>query len=217
MILCEACPCDTSRSTGECIVVMASSSDQQKQSSSSDSRSSAVISNYPQIKCTQCIEPYVGAKCNDCQNEGIDYYKNENGECVKCFCNNNAAVDVNSPLKSPLSSNRRRKCNSITGMCIDCMFNTTGRNCDKCLPGYVGDAIKRTCVLRPEQPASKSPSQSSVLISSSSRNGLLTSSINNFYYYKKKRRMLNILLKFLSIKNKRDYFIINRSEIVNRS
>lgn len=91
-ILCEACPCDTSRSTGECFVEQTSSDN-----------------GYQQIKCKQCKEPYIGPACNDCQNEGIDYYKNEHGECVKCFCNNNAALDLN-------PNSKRRKCQSITGM-----------------------------------------------------------------------------------------------------
>lgn len=172
IILCEACPCDTSRSTGACEVVPPASAS----SSSSSSSDSVVLASYPQIKCKQCIEPYVGDRCNDCQNEGIDYYKNERGECVKCFCNNNAALDAINPSSSSSSSSslsvRRRKCNSITGVCIDCMFNTTGRNCDKCAPGFVGDAIKRTCVRQsvPVQPAASTP------FSSSSRNGFASSS-----------------------------------------
>jgi hypothetical protein len=32
------------------------------------------------------------------------------------------------------------------GMCVGCMFNTTGKHCEQCLPGYSGDALKRTCV-----------------------------------------------------------------------
>lgn len=102
-ILCEACPCDTSRSTGECYVTQSSD-----QGSSSDTSSSGGFTP----KCKQCIDPYVGGMCNECLNDGIDYYKNEKGECVKCFCNNNAALDVNP------RSTKRRKCRAITGKSV---------------------------------------------------------------------------------------------------
>lgn len=53
-VLCEPCPCDTSRSTGECFVV--------------DQPDSAKNRFQPEvIKCKKCIKPYTGLLCNECE------------------------------------------------------------------------------------------------------------------------------------------------------
>lgn len=92
-IVCEACPCDTSRSTGECMTIVDSE-----------------VKSFRQemVKCKMCIKPYTGLLCNECENEGVDYYKNEDGECIKCNCNNNAFLDSN-------FNSQKRKCQAITG------------------------------------------------------------------------------------------------------
>jgi hypothetical protein len=123
IVFCEACPCDTTRSTGECVAIQKESSQQV----------------YQDLKCTQCQEPYTGIRCNDCKNEGIDYYKNDRGECIECDCNNNSEMENN-------KNSTKRKCEAKTGFCIGCLFNTTGRNCDECKDGFSGDAIKRQCI-----------------------------------------------------------------------
>lgn len=104
-IYCEPCPCDQSKSTGECIVDTFKNQQDKSQ-----------VNNYqPQIiKCKQCIEPYAGDQCKDCKNEGIDYYKNEEGVCVKCDCNNNAALD-NTINDASKNFKNKRKCSTITG------------------------------------------------------------------------------------------------------
>ena len=94
-ILCEACPCDSLKSTGECVEVEQSKPQQQV------------------IKCKQCNSPYLGQFCNDCENEGIDYFKNEFGQCVRCECNDNSAFD-----NDDLKNKKKRKCQAITGMKI---------------------------------------------------------------------------------------------------
>ena len=88
-ILCEPCPCDTTKSTGDCVVV-----------------------NQSTVKCTQCIEPYTGLLCKECRNEGIEFYRNEQGECMVCNCNGNSAYDILGP-----SSNGKKtlKCQAGTG------------------------------------------------------------------------------------------------------
>ena len=46
--------------------------------------------------------------------------------CARCQCNDN--VD---PLE----------CEPIEGSCHRCLFNTSGRQCEMCAPGFYGDAI----------------------------------------------------------------------------
>ena len=46
--------------------------------------------------------------------------------CERCECNSNA---------DPLD------CDPIEGRCLRCLFNTAGRQCEMCAPGFYGDAI----------------------------------------------------------------------------
>lgn len=143
LVLCEACPCDKLRSTGEC-----TSSDQD---TDTDGQSNTVDTNNShflqakKLKCKQCITPYTGKLCNECESEGYDYYRNEAGECSACDCNGNSAYDLLD--SNSRASYKRRKCQPITGMCNDCQFNTTGRHCHECKDGFYGNALRRTCRL----------------------------------------------------------------------
>ncbi|CAD5234464.1 unnamed protein product [Bursaphelenchus xylophilus] len=78
--------------------------------------------------CTECPEGYQGKKCDECADE---YYGNpdDGGVCKKCECNDN--VDTNAV----------GICDTITGECKKCIHHTTGFNCEKCAPGYWGDAL----------------------------------------------------------------------------
>lgn len=121
-ILCWPCPCDLSRSNGMCIVKKGENFEPEE------------------IKCERCKPPYTGPLCDQCLNEGFDYYKNDLGECVACNCNNNSYFDS----FRMVNSSELRKCNS-NGFCHSCMYNTSGQHCDKCANGFEGDALKRTC------------------------------------------------------------------------
>lgn len=80
-----------------------------------------------------CQEGYVGYRCDQC---AINYYGNpteRGGSCKMCQCNNN--TDIYDP----------ESCDQETGICKKCRFNTDGDNCEKCLPGYYGNALNHDC------------------------------------------------------------------------
>lgn len=126
--LCWPCPCDQLRSSGVCSIKKPGNFEPEE------------------IKCEKCKPPYTGPLCDQCQNEGFDYYKNDIGECVKCNCNNNSYFDY----YRIINSSDLRKCNS-NGFCHSCLYNTSGKHCEICANGFEGDALKRTC-----QPIGKS-------------------------------------------------------------
>ncbi|XP_062236101.1 laminin subunit alpha-1 [Platichthys flesus] len=82
-----------------------------------------------QVSCDQCQEGYTGSNCERCAS---GYYGNPQmvgGACVRCDCNGN--VDVS----------ETGHCDIITGECLRCRGNTTGRHCEVCQTGYYGDAV----------------------------------------------------------------------------
>ncbi|XP_034231739.1 laminin subunit alpha isoform X3 [Thrips palmi] len=74
----------------------------------------------------QCLCPpgYKGLSCEDC---APGFYRSSTGPyggyCVPCQCNGHSDV-----------------CDPITGICMDCIHNTTGDHCEECSVGYHGDA-----------------------------------------------------------------------------
>lgn len=50
-------------------------------------------------------------------------------ECLPCECNNN------------INPWDQYSCDDITGRCLNCLNNTFGDSCERCAPGYYGDAI----------------------------------------------------------------------------
>nr|CAD2172703.1 unnamed protein product [Meloidogyne enterolobii] len=78
--------------------------------------------------CTDCPEGYTGRKCEICAEE---YFGNPfNGiACQKCNCNNNTDL------------NAIGKCDTVTGECKRCIYHTIGWNCERCEPGFWGNAL----------------------------------------------------------------------------
>ncbi|KAJ8385950.1 hypothetical protein AAFF_G00179120, partial [Aldrovandia affinis] len=77
-----------------------------------------------------CQEGYAGHYCERC---APGYYGNPmsiGNSCKKCDCNGNS--DPNLIFN---------ECHNVTGYCQNCWANTAGANCEKCAPGFYGDAI----------------------------------------------------------------------------
>ncbi|XP_078073116.1 laminin subunit alpha-1 [Mustelus asterias] len=86
------------------------------------------------VVCDQCQLGYAGTRCDRCAD---GYYGNPTapGEsCAPCDCNGN--VDPSAP----------GNCDPVTGECLQCIGNTVGRSCERCVDGYYGDAtIAKNC------------------------------------------------------------------------
>ncbi|XP_077076325.1 laminin subunit alpha-4 isoform X1 [Siphateles boraxobius] len=81
------------------------------------------------LRCV-CQEGYAGHYCERC---APGYYGNPmevGNSCKKCDCNGNS--DPNLIFN---------ECNNMTGQCLNCWANTAGDNCERCAPGFYGDAI----------------------------------------------------------------------------
>ncbi|NWX22672.1 LAMA4 protein, partial [Aegotheles bennettii] len=76
-----------------------------------------------------CKENYAGPNCERC---APGYYGNPlliGSTCKKCDCSGNS--DPNLIFED---------CDEVTGQCRNCLRNTTGFKCERCAPGYYGDA-----------------------------------------------------------------------------
>ncbi|KAM4771027.1 laminin subunit alpha-4 [Rhinophrynus dorsalis] len=86
------------------------------------------------VRCI-CKENYAGPNCERC---APGYYGNpllKGSTCKKCNCSGNS--DPNLIFED---------CNDVTGQCNNCLRNTTGFNCERCAPGYYGDArVAKNC------------------------------------------------------------------------
>ncbi|XP_059212567.1 laminin subunit alpha-4 [Centropristis striata] len=98
----------------------------------------AVPSNNFAVRCDRgastlrckCQEGYAGHMCERC---APGYYGNPmviGNSCKKCDCNGNS--DPNLIIN---------ECHNVTGHCQHCWGDTAGANCERCAPGFHGDAI----------------------------------------------------------------------------
>ncbi|XP_073348955.1 laminin subunit alpha-4 [Pagrus major] len=81
------------------------------------------------LRC-KCQEGYAGHFCERC---APGYYGNPmaiGNFCKRCDCNSNS--DPNLIFN---------ECHNVTGHCQHCWGNTAGANCERCAPGFYGDAI----------------------------------------------------------------------------
>ncbi|XP_076800337.1 laminin subunit alpha-5-like isoform X2 [Clavelina lepadiformis] len=82
-----------------------------------------------------CQMGYTGQRCELCAS---GYFGNPavyGGDCKPCNCHGNLDPNLVMPT-----------CDSLTGKCTDCAFNTGGDYCERCADGYYGDAIvARNC------------------------------------------------------------------------
>ncbi|XP_075001795.1 laminin subunit alpha-4 isoform X2 [Calonectris borealis] len=80
------------------------------------------------VRCV-CKENYAGPNCERC---APGYYGNPlliGSTCKKCDCSGNS--DPNLIFED---------CDEVTGQCRNCLRHTTGFKCERCAPGYYGDA-----------------------------------------------------------------------------
>uniref|UniRef100_K1PLA0 Laminin subunit beta-1 n=1 Tax=Magallana gigas TaxID=29159 RepID=K1PLA0_MAGGI len=99
---------------------------QHADSCSEDPRQEVIICNR--------LPGYQGPNCDTCAE---NYFGNPlvaNSTCEPCFCNNNIDPNVDG------------SCDTSSGECLKCLFNTEGFSCEKCKPGYYGDATTQSCV-----------------------------------------------------------------------
>ncbi|XP_048452999.1 laminin subunit alpha-2-like [Rhincodon typus] len=80
------------------------------------------------VEICHCPPEYSGTSCESC----APGYRRVNGTlyggiCVQCTCYGHSNY-----------------CDDITGECLNCQHDTTGRFCDKCQPGFYGDPTQGT-------------------------------------------------------------------------
>ncbi|XP_062845266.1 laminin subunit gamma-3 [Trichomycterus rosablanca] len=109
-----------------------------------------------EVVCTNCPAGQRGIRCELCEDGFFGDPLGRNGgarPCSRCKCNGNTdpnAVGV---------------CDHVTGRCLKCLGHTAGDRCEKCRPGYHGNALDRS--LRPSQkcqPCACNPTGTSTLL-----------------------------------------------------
>lgn len=81
----------------------------------------------------ECADGYAGSRCDVCADNYFGNPEVPGGQCESCDCSNN--IDISRP----------GNCDARSGECIQCLFNTFGFNCERCRPGYYGDALNQQC------------------------------------------------------------------------
>ncbi|OXB73512.1 UNVERIFIED_CONTAM: hypothetical protein H355_012479 [Colinus virginianus] len=85
-----------------------------------------------EVVCTHCPLGQRGKRCELCDDGFFGDPLGQRGPvrpCVPCQCHGN--VDLNAV----------GNCDSVSGRCLRCLYNTTGEQCHQCRPGFYGDAL----------------------------------------------------------------------------
>ncbi|XP_041979514.1 laminin subunit alpha-1-like [Aricia agestis] len=79
----------------------------------------------------ECPAGYEGPQCARCAWTHVRLLRAPGAapafECVPCACNMHAS------------------CDSVDGPCGECLHNTTGPHCERCLPGHYGNPVQGAC------------------------------------------------------------------------
>ncbi|XP_051552482.1 laminin subunit gamma-3-like [Myxocyprinus asiaticus] len=97
-----------------------------------DRTTCAQVPETEDVVCTNCPVGQRGVRCELCEDSFYGNPLGWSGElqlCVRCECNGN--VDPNAV----------GVCDHVTGHCLKCRGHTTGDHCEKCRPGYYGNAL----------------------------------------------------------------------------
>ncbi|KAI9517051.1 hypothetical protein NQZ68_008306 [Dissostichus eleginoides] len=81
------------------------------------------------LRC-KCKEGYAGHLCERCTPGYYGKPMEIGNSCKRCDCNGNS--DPNLIFS---------ECHNVTGHCQHCWGNTGGAKCERCAPGFYGDAI----------------------------------------------------------------------------
>lgn len=74
-----------------------------------------------------------GPRCDRCRPGFYGNLVLPGARCEKCRCNNNIDPDDH------------HACDSLTGECLHCLYNTMGPRCQACRPAYYGNALDQDC------------------------------------------------------------------------
>lgn len=114
-IPCRPCPCPGSRSSGHSFATHC-----------------ALDPITKDVVC-ECDVGYAGSRCDVCADNYFGNPEVPGGSCHACNCSKN--IDISRP----------GNCDTRSGECLQCLFNTEGFNCQLCRAGYYGDAINQEC------------------------------------------------------------------------
>ncbi|NXD14714.1 LAMC3 protein, partial [Nothocercus nigrocapillus] len=84
------------------------------------------------VVCTACPPGRRGKRCELCDDGFFGDPLGQRGPvrpCSPCQCHGN--VDANAV----------GNCDPVSGRCLRCLHNTTGEHCERCQPGFYGDAL----------------------------------------------------------------------------
>ncbi|KFO92517.1 Laminin subunit gamma-3, partial [Buceros rhinoceros silvestris] len=85
-----------------------------------------------EVVCTHCPPGQRGKRCELCDDGFFGDPLGQRGlvhPCIPCQCHGN--VDLNAV----------GNCDPVSGRCLRCLYNTTGEHCERCLPGFYGNAL----------------------------------------------------------------------------